>query len=302
MNILITGAYNFTLDQENQLNELGHKVIFLKDERLPLITDVSNVDIVICNALFLYNDITLFNNLKLIQLTSAGYDRIPLEYIKKNNIRIYNAGSTYSVPMAEWGILKILEIYKYSSFFLENRNRKIWSKKRNLKELCNSNALILGFGNVGKEIAKRLNIFGVNILALDKNRDNSILEVTVASIDTLKEVLPMYDIIILTLPLVESTKHLFNREILNLVKDDAVLVNISRGGIIDEEALVSQLDKGKFRGVALDVFEVEPLPSESKLWNFENVLISPHNSFVSDLNDGRLFELFLRNINTLVNN
>ena len=114
-------------------------------------------------------------------------------------------------------------------------------------------------------------------------------------IDNLEAALLKSDIIILTLPLTAETKHLINEEKIKVIKDNAVLINVSRGGIIDETALIESLNKDKFLGVALDVFEEEPL-KESPLWDFENVIITPHNSFVSDKVNERLFKVMIENL------
>ena len=115
-------------------------------------------------------------------------------------------------------------------------------------------------------------------------------------IDNLDVALVKSDIIILTLPLTDETKHLINEEKIKVMKDNAVLINVSRGGIIDEIALIEYLNKDKFLGLALDVFEEEPL-NASPLWDCENVIITPHNSFVSDKVNERLFELMIKNLN-----
>ena len=112
MKTLITGAFKYSKEQIEKLNSIGCETVFIQDEREKLDIDVSCIEAVICNGLFLYNDISKFKSLKFIQLTSAGFDRVDMEYIKNNNIEIHNAKGVYSAPMAEWVVLKILEIYK----------------------------------------------------------------------------------------------------------------------------------------------------------------------------------------------
>jgi phosphoglycerate dehydrogenase-like enzyme len=117
MKILLTGAYKYTEGQLSRLKALGADFLYVEDEREELSFDVSAVDAVVCNGLFLYNDIKKFKNLKFIQLTSAGLDRVPAEYIKSKNISLFNARGVYSVPMAEFAVLGTLLIYKKSFFF-----------------------------------------------------------------------------------------------------------------------------------------------------------------------------------------
>jgi phosphoglycerate dehydrogenase-like enzyme len=296
--LLLTGAFKYNQEQLSNLENLGYEIVFVQDERKTLNIDVSDIDAVVCNSLFLYNDITEFKNLRTIQLTSAGLDRVPLDYIKEKRIQLFNASGVYSIPMAEWAVLKILEIYKKSRQFYKNQDEHKWEKQRKLLELTDKTAAIIGYGNVGTEIAKRLKAFGTNVISVDRRIKEDEYANESVLIDNLDVALVKSDIIILTVPLTDETKHLINEEKIKVMKDNAVLINASRGGIIDEIALIESLNKDKFLGVALDVFEEEPL-DESSLWDFENVIITPHNSFVSDKVNERLFKLMIENLKCL---
>lgn len=294
--LLLTGAFKYNQEQLSNLEHLGYEIVFVQDERKTLNIDVSDIDAVVCNSLFLYNDIKEFKNLRTIQLTSAGLDRVPLDYINEKGIQLFNASGVYSIPMAEWAILKILEIYKKSRIFYKNQEQHKWEKQRDLLELTDKTAAIIGYGNVGTEIAKRLKAFGTNVISVDRRIKEDEYANESVLIDNLDVALVKSDIIILTLPLTDETKHLINEEKIKVMKDNAVLINVSRGGIIDEIALIESLNKDKFLGLALDVFEEEPL-NASPLWDCENVIITPHNSFVSDKVNERLFELMIKNLN-----
>jgi len=301
MKLLLTGAFPYSEAQIDQIKALGFEVFYVKDERKPLPVEVSAIEAVVCNNLFLHHDIAEFKNLKLVQLLSAGLDRVPLDYINDHNIKLFNAGDVYSFPMAEWAVLKILEIYKKSRFFYRNQEKRLWQKNRDLEELTGKKVGIIGLGNIGKAIAKRLKPFGVEITAVDIRQVEAEPVGRFRMIDELDQVLKASDIIILTLPLTEQTRHLISAERLKLMPDHACLVNLSRGAIIDEAALIEALQAGRFRGVALDVFEEEPLPGGSPLWGFDNVIITPHNSFISDRVNERLFALVLTNLARSVN-
>lgn len=294
--LLLTGAFKYNQEQLSNLEHLGYEIVFVQDERKTLNIDVSDIDAVVCNSLFIYNDIKEFKNLRTIQLTSAGLDRVPLDYINEKGIQLFNARGVYSIPMAEWAILKILEIYKKSRIFYKNQEQHKWEKQRELLELTDKTAAIIGYGSVGKEIAKRLKAFGVTVISVDRQvKEDEYVNESIL-IDNLDLALEKSDIIILTLPLTDETQHLINEEKIKVMKDDAVLINVSRGGIIDETALIESLRNDRFFGVALDVFEEEPL-NASPLWDCENVIITPHNSFVSDKVNERLFELMIKNLN-----
>lgn len=297
--LLLTGAFNYNQEQMKKLGNLGYEITFVQDERISLDFDVSDIDAVVCNSLFFYNEISKFERLRVIQLTSAGLDRVPLDYINENGIKVFNARGVYSIPMAEWAVLKILEIYKKSKFFYKNQDQRKWEKHRGLLELTDKTASIVGFGDVGSEVAKRLKAFGVNIIGVGRRKIKSEYVDETLHIKDINEALMKSDIVILTLPLTDETKHLISKDQIDIMKDNAVLVNVSRGGVIDEAELIEALIDGKILGVALDVFEDEPL-KESPLWDFENVIITPHNSFVSDKVNERLFGLILENLNTSI--
>lgn len=303
MELLLTGAYKFTENQIEEVRKLGYNPIFIQDERLPISIEVDKIEAVICNGLFLYNDISKFKRLKYIQVTSAGLDRVPLNYIKENGIILKNAKGVYSIPMAEWVVLKILEIYKASHVFKSSQNNKEWKKNRNLFELYGKTVSIFGFGSVGKEVAKRLKSFGVNIIGVGKSDIVSEYIDEFCNVKEKEYALRRSDIVVLTLPLTHETKNMFDKDTLLKMKDSSVLINVSRGGIIDESALLEQIKNNKFLGVALDVFENEPLDLKSELWEIENINITPHNSFISDNIDKRLFNLIVENLKEyIVNN
>ena len=295
MKLLLTGAFKYTEAQIKELEELGYTCLYMQDEKQKVEFE-EEIEAIVCNGFFLYHDIKKFKNLKCIQLTSAGLDRVPLEYIKENKLALYNAKGVYSIPMAEWTILKILEIYKNSKYFYEKQKEHLWEKNRELFELAGKKAVIIGAGSIGKEIAKRLKAFEVNISAVDLYKTTESYIDKYYPLEKMNEALTKSDIIILTLPLNEKTQHMINKENIKLMKENSILINISRGGIIKEEDLISEIKKNKFLGVILDVFEKEPLDENSELWDFNNVIVTPHNSFVSEGNNKRMFRVIKENL------
>lgn len=297
MKLLLTGAFNYSDQQINCLKESGYDVTFIQDERKELDIDCSVFDAVVCNGLFLYTSIEKFKNLKFIQATSVGLDRLPLEYINTNNITLKTARGVYSIPMAEWCVSRILDVYKQSEFFFDNQKNKKWIKHRGLTELNGKTAAIIGAGDIGTETAKRLCAFGVEVIAVDIVKPVADCYSSYYNIADIREALGKADIVIITLPLTESTRNLFNEQTLGFMRNDSILVNMARGGIIDENALVNALQNDKLGCAILDVFENEPIDEGSNLWKVKNLLITPHNSFVSDRNNERLFDTICSNLN-----
>ncbi|MBE6794165.1 MAG: hypothetical protein E7532_04380 [Ruminococcaceae bacterium] len=296
MKLLLTGAFNYTEDQLCSLKSAGFEITYIQNELEKLSDNVSDYDAVVCNSLFQYNNIEDFKNLKVVQLTSAGYDRTPVSLFAQRGIALFNAKGVYNVPMAEWAVLKALEIYKESSYFYKNQEQKIWEKNRNLRELYGKNVLILGVGNIGQECAKRFKAFGTKVLGVDIFDSKCKYVDEFFFMDDLQKAVKLCDIAVLCLPLTDKTEHIINEEILNCFKNDAVLINISRGKIINEADLIKTLNSNKHLSVALDVFEEEPLCPKNPLWNTKGVYITPHNSFVSDAVNSRLFDLIYKNL------
>lgn len=296
MKLLLTGAFKCTQEQIEYLQSLGHEIVFVQDERKKLDFDVSNIEGVICNGLFVYNDIERFKSLRYVQLTSAGYDRVPMDYVKAHGIEIHNARGVYSVPMAEFALTGILQLVKQSRFFYESQKRHLWEKSRTVSELAGKTAVIVGAGNIGTEVAKRLKAFDVTVVGVDVTDRKMPYFDKIVLLESLDAQLNTADIVVLTLPLTDETKGIFDRLKFDSVKDGAIFVNIARGQLVVENDLIDALNRGKLSGAVLDVFEQEPLAKESPLWNMENVIITPHNSFVGEGNDSRLSEVVFKNI------
>ena len=297
MNLLITGAWTDAEKYISSIEKLGHHVMFQQHENDRLICDYDWVEGIIGNGIFLTHAIERFTNLKYIQLTSAGYDRVPIEYINKHNIVIKNARGVYSVPMAEYAILGVLSLYKNIRFFLENQKSHAWEKKRDLLELCGQTVCIIGCGSVGTECAKRFNSLECTVVGVDITIPDQRYYEMIYSVNDIKVALSRANIVVVTIPLTQSTYHLFSTSLFDAMKPGSVFVNISRGAVVDTEALVCALNN-KLGGAVLDVFEEEPLTNDD-LWDNKNVIITPHNSFVSNNNPLRLGKIIIENLENL---
>ena len=290
MNVLVTGAFQLNSEELAALETVGHRVFVHPDERIP-VEQPERYEAVVCNGLFLHSPIERFTSLRLIQLTSAGLDRVPLDYVRAHGIELHNAAGVYSVPMAEFAIGGILQLYKQSRFFAANQAQHKWEKHRGLLELSGKRACILGCGDVGREIAKRLHAFGCHITGVNR---------TVRVLPDFDEVLPLdklaaaCDILVCCIALTPETRSIVSEEIFGRLHDGAIFVNVARGALADEAALTKWLQSGGH--AVLDVFAEEPLPESSPLWDMENVLLTPHNSFVGDGNRERMWKMTKENL------
>lgn len=292
--LLVTGSFPLNDAQRDTLSRLGFSVTFHPDER-EKVEAPEQYEAVICNGLFLYNPLENFSSLRVIQLTSAGLDRVPLEQIRNRKIRLYSARGVYSVPMAEFALGGVLQLIKHSRFFMKNQMDHRWQKHRGLRELFGSRVCILGCGSVGTECAKRFRAFECTVTGVDLYPYESTDFHEILPLSELYLCLSQADVVLLTLPLTEQTYHLMDSAAFSSMKEGAIFVNIARGAVVESQALLQALDSG-LGGAVLDVFEEEPLEEESPLWDRENVILTPHNSFVSDGNNGRLWELICRNL------
>lgn len=295
MNLLLTGAFDWTECELNMLRELGHDVIFMQWENSTLPCEPAWVEGIVGNGIFLHHPIENFTALRFIQLTSAGYDRIPMDYVIDHKIQIFNARGVYSVPMAEFAVGGVLQLYKQSRYFIENQRAHKWVKNRGLSELYGKTVCIVGCGSVGNECAKRFAAFGCRVIGVDINPYQNELYEKIDSLDALDAILEVADVVVLTLPLTERTTHLISLKRLKMMKSGAVLVNIARGAIVETDSLVTAL-RTNLGGAVLDVVDTEPLAENSPLWDMDHVILSPHNSFVSDGNHARMLAVIMNNL------
>ncbi len=300
MNLLLTGCFKYSAEQMEALHSLGYNIYFMPQEKEELPLNAAKVDAIVCNGLFLSHDIDVFSQLKLIQLTSAGFDRVPVEKIKERGMELYNARGVYSTPMAEWTIFRVLEHYKQGEFFRKEQEARRWTKHRGLREVAGIHVAIVGAGNVGQEVAKRFQAFGAQTTGFDIHTNATMGFDHMVLTEKLRERVCEYDVVVVTAPLLPSTRGLISREVLMAMKENAILVNIARGGLIDEYAMYEVLSRRKDLYAALDVFETEPLAKENPLWKLENVALSPHNSFVSDGNNARMFAVMYNNLKNFI--
>jgi len=295
MKLLITGAWKCTSEQLNQIEAMGHSIVFMQNEKDELPCSYEEVEGVICNGLFLYHSIEKFTSLRYIQLTSAGFDRVPMDYVQAHGIAIHNARGVYSIPMAEFAISGVLQLYKQSRFFYENQKKSVWEKHRGVLELYGRTVCIVGCGNVGTECAKRFQAFGCKVIGVDLFPREDVVYEKMYALASLDEALLQSDLVVLTLPLTEETRYMINEQRFTKMKNGSVLVNIARGAVVDEQALLKALDE-KLLGAVLDVFEEEPLSADNPLWKKANVIVTPHNSFASDGNALRLQEVIFKSL------
>lgn len=206
-------------------------------------------------------------NLKVIQSPNAGVD--DLLAILPQGITLCNAAGVHDASTAELAIALSIASRRGFAAFAQDQSAQRWGHAR-MSSLTDSKIAIVGYGNIGKTIARMLSTFDVEITAFSKSgRDGAL------TIDQFDVLLPTFDLIILIIPLTSQTHHLMNATRLAAMKDGSALVNVARGQVVDTEALIIELNSGRITA-ALDVTDPEPLPPGHPLWSASNVIITPH--------------------------
>ena len=295
MKLLVTGSLGASQQDIEAIKALGHDIILHPDERIP-VEDPETFEGAICNSIFHYTGWEGFTKLRYLQITSAGYDRVPSSFLNNPGITLHNADGVYAPAMAEWTIMRILELLKHVPQGFRHQLAAEYKKDWKWQELTNKNILMAGFGAYGREVARRLKPFGSRLTVVNRSLKEDPHVDAFYPLSRFKELLPQADILILALGLMPDTRHLLDEEALKSMKPGSLLINAARGGLIHEAALVQSLEKGPLAGAALDVYETEPLLPESPLWQLNNVLLSPHNSFVGDHNHERMMTVVLKHL------
>lgn len=237
--------------------------------------------------------------LRWMHTASAGVDHILFPELRDSDILLTNASGVFDIPIAETVLAYMLAVVKRLPEFLTQQREHRWQKLP-LRELRGLTVGIVGLGSIGAEVARLCRAFGMRVLGLRRRPAPSDVADEVLPPEHLHDLLSRSDFVVIAAPLTEQTQGLIGRAELAAMKPTAWLINISRGAIVDEEALIEALREGRIGGACLDVFAEEPLPAESPLWEMPNVLITPHNSWSSPHIEEREIELFLENLRRYV--
>jgi len=221
------------------------------------------------------------SRLRWIQSPSTGIDGfLAIPELRKSDVFLTSARGTHAAVLAEHTFALIFAFTRGLWRFFEDQRAHEWTNRKwrsSLVELTGSTLGIIGFGTVGRAIARRAQAFDMRIVAIDVEPGDSPDYVdSLRDTSGLDDLLRVSDYIVVTVPLTEETVDLLRKAELALVKPTAILIGISRGGIINEQALVEALESGRLAGAALDVVANEPLPKDSVLWDVPNLIITPH--------------------------
>lgn len=217
-------------------------------------------------------------NVKWVHSLSAGVENLLFPELVESNVPVTNARGVFKRPLAEFAVLGMLYFYKRVRRLVESQRAHKWDSF--LVDGLEGKVMgVVGYGEIGRECALLAKPLGVKIYATRRNVEKSTSDPIVDRVfrlEQLNEMLGQIDVLVAAAPLTPETRHMLGKEQFQAMKPSSIVINVGRGPVIDEQALVAALQEKQVAGAALDVFEQEPLPEDSPLWDMENVLISPH--------------------------
>lgn len=313
--VLVT--LRFTDDQLAKLTSLSPRI---QVEQRVVTKDMTLADVLDPNVVVLYAQGTDFPlaatpNLRWIQLHTAGIEHIFNTEAWHSDIPITSMTGIHAVPIAEYAIGLMLAWAHHVPKMLAYQSRAEWATNRWANfvphRVRDKTLGLVGYGAIGREVARLGQAFGLRVLATKRTASdpqyhgwrlkntgdpNGTIPARYYPPEGLAEMLAQSDYVVVSTPLTEETRGLIGAAELAAMRPNAFLVNVARGGVIDQNALIKALQAGRLGGAGLDVFEPEPLPADSPLWGMENVIISPHVSGFTPRYDDWAMDVFAHNL------
>jgi phosphoglycerate dehydrogenase-like enzyme len=240
------------------------------------------------------------SKLKWIQMHTAGIDYMDLKTLNEKGIILSNSSGIHATPIAESVFGMILSYIRGISQAIKDQNNKVWGSLKQINEINESTIMIVGTGNIGLQVGRLAKAFGMKTIGVNRSgRAVEYMDVIIKQSE-LTDYIQNADIVVDILPLTDLTKNYFNKTVFSQMKDGTVFINVGRGKTVDANDLMDALDNKKVTFAGLDVFETEPLPKESPLWDRDDILITPHISGQLKHFKSRLFVIFEENLKAYV--
>ena len=236
--------------------------------------------------------------LKWVQTSSAGVDTLLDTKLWQSDVILTTTSGIHVIPMREHVLGMMLMFVRHAPIYFVNKQRKVWIQDLP-DQLCGKTLGVVGFGKVGEGIARAAKAFDMRVVATRRHvteQETSAAVDTLYPADKLPEMLGESDFVVVTVALTKETQKLIGERELRAMKPTAYIINIARGSVIDEGALIKALKERWIAGAGLDVFEKEPLPQNSELWTLPNVIITPHVAGLMPDYNARAMEVFCENL------
>ncbi|WP_054951425.1 D-2-hydroxyacid dehydrogenase [Numidum massiliense] len=234
--------------------------------------------------------------LKWVHVMSAGLDPLPFDALKARGIAVTNVRGIHAIPMAEYTFAVLLQIVRQVDALTEAQRAQRWDQSVRFAELWDKTLGIVGVGAIGQEIARRAKVFGMHTLGVNTSGRAVPHVDTMFLTDELAQLMSASDYVVVTVPYLPETHHLIDAKALAAMRREAYLINISRGSVVDEHALMAALEQQEIGGAVLDVFVQEPLPTTHPLWTMDNVILTPHIAALSPMYMTRAVHILVHNM------
>ncbi|MBB5690240.1 D-2-hydroxyacid dehydrogenase [Roseomonas alkaliterrae] len=283
------------------LRNTGIRFVEVRD-RAGLDAAIGEADVLVCSGLWRNDLPQIAPKLKFVQSASAGTDQYDREVLRKAGIRLASGQGVNANAVSEHAIALMLALLRRIPEARDNQAKRFWrgmmgdfSKRED--EAGGKTAVVVGLGRIGGRIARLAKALGMHVVGVRQNVAGGAEGADeVHSFRDLKAVLPRADFLILACPLTEETRHLVDAAALALLKPTAQVINVARGRVVDEPAIIAALQEGRIAGAALDVTAEEPLPADSPLWAMPNVLITPHTGGETHRYEDNVLDFMMENI------
>jgi D-2-hydroxyacid dehydrogenase (NADP+) len=266
---------------------------------------IADADVLSISGLWRNSLIGRAPKLKFIQSISAGTDQYSREGLKAAGIRLASGHGVNARAVAEHAMSLILAMTRQLHFARDNQVKHFWrgmvpELEKREDELGGKTLLIVGLGRIGSHLAGLAKAFGMRVIGTkrDPGAGGGSAD-DIFSNERLGEILPLADFVALTCPLTPQTEGLINAQALARMKPSAYLINVARGKVVDEAAMIAALNEGRIAGAGLDSTAEEPLPNASPLWDIPNVLITPHTAGETQKYEDNVIDLLLENLDRL---
>lgn len=237
--------------------------------------------------------------LRWLHTPSAGVDHLLKPALVRHPLVLTNSAGVHAIPIAEHVLTMVLTVAKHVPEYLANQRQRAWQRPLTV-ELYGATLGIVGTGHIGQEVARRAQGLGMRVIGTRRQAGPTPFIDTIYPHEQLLEMLSLAAYVVITCPLTPETTGLIGTAELQAMTRTAWLINVARGHIVQEAALLQALREGTIAGACLDVFAEEPLPPESPFWELPNVIVTPHNSWSSPQTRGRAIELYLENLRRFV--
>ena len=266
---------------------------------------IGEADVLVVSGLWRNELLEAAGRLRFIQSIGAGTDQFDREKLRARGVRLASARGVNARAVSEHAMALILALVRKLPEARDNQAKQAWRGMiseiaRREDELGGKTVLIIGLGAIGSRLARLAKAFDLRVIGVkrDPSTGGEAAD-AVHAFTQMKSLLPQADFVVLTCPLTKETEKLIDADALSKMKRSAYLVNVARGGCVDEAALIEALKEGKIAGAALDVTAAEPLPPGSPLWGFGNVLITPHTAGETQKYEDNVLDILVDNLGRL---